>query len=296
MESTILKPFLIQRGSFKGIKEENILGLDSLISYDYMGSLEFEWGALPTSLKRMTSSWNEYVCEKVEEINDANGTPLYLICKKSQKEDIVKVIFELASQSNYNDTKNRLKEGAYLDSYIRCDSLYERPNFWWDVTSNDCLFNSVGRLGTGNDWMICFGKNHARKLLIAINKVCEKHSTDKNEKIFEGISEAIEPEILYSDIKCTKFFFSLIEHNYKKNVLCIFYPDGTKISINTRGIVELDDSDPDLIKIKVESKSGKQRFIEIKMTLSSKRSIICGILKDYPQINKIKNGSFKQKI
>ena len=38
---TIQTPYLIQRGTFKNIKEDEIQGLDSLISYDYMGSSEF---------------------------------------------------------------------------------------------------------------------------------------------------------------------------------------------------------------------------------------------------------------
>lgn len=36
---------LVQRGKFNKIDMNDIVGIDSLIDFDYMGSSEFEWGA-----------------------------------------------------------------------------------------------------------------------------------------------------------------------------------------------------------------------------------------------------------
>jgi len=39
----IRKPYLVQRAKFTNIKNEEIVGIDSLLDFDYMGSSEFEW-------------------------------------------------------------------------------------------------------------------------------------------------------------------------------------------------------------------------------------------------------------
>ena len=49
---------LVQSGHFKKdideLNKKEINGLDDIVSLEYMGSAEFEWGALPRSLRRMT--------------------------------------------------------------------------------------------------------------------------------------------------------------------------------------------------------------------------------------------------
>ena len=50
--------YLVQRGTFRDkIDISKITGIDSIISWDYMGSSEFEFGALPTSLKRIVFNY-----------------------------------------------------------------------------------------------------------------------------------------------------------------------------------------------------------------------------------------------
>ena len=52
-------PYLIQRGKFESrdFKE----GIDSILKFDYMGSSEFEWGALPKSLQAIRDKKEDYV-------------------------------------------------------------------------------------------------------------------------------------------------------------------------------------------------------------------------------------------
>ena len=50
--------YLIQRGKFK--KSDHKKGIDSILKFDYMRSSEFEWGALPESLKRIRSNIKKY--------------------------------------------------------------------------------------------------------------------------------------------------------------------------------------------------------------------------------------------
>jgi hypothetical protein len=47
-----MKTHLIQRGKFAKIESKK--GIDSILSFDYMGSSESEWGALPKSLSEIT--------------------------------------------------------------------------------------------------------------------------------------------------------------------------------------------------------------------------------------------------
>ena len=42
----IRKPYLVQRAKFTNVKNEEIIGIDSLLDFDYMGSSEFEWGSI----------------------------------------------------------------------------------------------------------------------------------------------------------------------------------------------------------------------------------------------------------
>jgi hypothetical protein len=54
---TLRKPYLIQRANIvKPLSPKNQAGkvtLSKSVSFDYMGSSEFEFGALPKSLKRL---------------------------------------------------------------------------------------------------------------------------------------------------------------------------------------------------------------------------------------------------
>lgn len=47
------KPYLVQRILKKDYSAPGKKGVDALFSFDYMGSAEFEFGALPQALKRM---------------------------------------------------------------------------------------------------------------------------------------------------------------------------------------------------------------------------------------------------
>src|ERR1035437_10162068 len=52
----------IQRGKFEIDPDKQ--GIDALVHFDYMGSSEFEWGALPKSLKRIRDTIQKYYGKK----------------------------------------------------------------------------------------------------------------------------------------------------------------------------------------------------------------------------------------
>lgn len=148
-----MKSWLIQRGCFKNIKKKDIVGIDSLVSFDYMGSAEFEFGALPESLKEICKNLSDY--KKFPTPYKKGEETLYIICTDivSAKENLDEVI-----------SGKQLKERSYLDVLFgNADSVFApkdiRNDFWWDL---------------GNHWMCVIGKEKAKKTMIALEKVKEK--------------------------------------------------------------------------------------------------------------------------
>jgi len=104
-----METWLIQRGNFENREHKN--GIDSILNFDYMGSSEFEWGALPKSLGNIRSELNEYTYLDVP----MQDKVITVFCKDSQKSDIKTYLTELA------ENKMRLKEFSAFDSYIKND-------------------------------------------------------------------------------------------------------------------------------------------------------------------------------
>ena len=128
-------PYLIQRGSFKPY--EGYPRISDAIRLDYMGSAEFEFGALPESLCALEATKNTLTIITVSEIN---------IPKKGSSKTIpLKVLSPWPEGSaewqqykkyllNMRDGKVRLKENSgfaeeTLNRYNRCD-------FWWDIENH----------------------------------------------------------------------------------------------------------------------------------------------------------------
>lgn len=128
------KPYLIQRATFQD--REGKKGIDAIISLDYMGSAEFEWGALPESLGRIRKNIEEYHYHKVE----INNKSIMVFTKENIKE-VTEILEEL------RDNKLHLKEFSDFNTYVN-PSNYDkewqskRPHstdFWWDI-DNDIMF------------------------------------------------------------------------------------------------------------------------------------------------------------
>jgi hypothetical protein len=139
--------YLIQRGHFK--KDVNVdenTGLDSIISLDYMGAAEYEFGSLPQSLKRIVHNDRTCCLKNVIKILDEEFV-LYLDKNSSLNiMDIVKVLESLAK----GEPKYSVKMGCHLRNYFLGETTvqikkgckrkteivnnYGFCNFWWDIT------------------------------------------------------------------------------------------------------------------------------------------------------------------
>jgi hypothetical protein len=123
-----METWLIQRGKFKN--RENKSGIDSILSFDYMDSAEFEWGALSRSLGNIKKELINYTYLDIP----LKDKVITVFCKNTQKSDIKTYLSELA------ENKMRLKEFSAFDSYVNSDGYFEHKfDFWWDI-ENDLMF------------------------------------------------------------------------------------------------------------------------------------------------------------
>jgi len=123
-------PYLIQRARFADYPNEE--GIDKILQFDYMGSSEFEWGALPKALRSARENKDEYIQFEFT-FENFEDKPIMILCKESDKEELPKILSKLA------DREIRLKEYCDLDAYLKGDKNYRTSDFWWDI-ENDYFF------------------------------------------------------------------------------------------------------------------------------------------------------------
>lgn len=122
-----MKPYLIQRAKFNYDPHGN--GIDSILDFDYMGSAEFEFGALPQSLKRIRNKISDY--RQYEFI--LNGKKVNVFCDSKNYTEIYNMIKGLA------DNKYHLKEYCDFRHFIYFALHMLKSDFWWDI-ENDYMF------------------------------------------------------------------------------------------------------------------------------------------------------------
>lgn len=156
------KFYLIQRGSFnKDFKSatEFFGGRSShLINGDYMGSAEFEWGAIPKAYRRIMYNFNKYSLH-ITDLVTVRGVPFCLFCNDMYYEEILNEIKE------FIEKPYRLKEHSNLDAHFSevkhsHDFNYWKyklkTNFWWciDIATEQHLFG---------DWIAFIGATDRQK-------------------------------------------------------------------------------------------------------------------------------------
>jgi hypothetical protein len=140
-----LTPYLIQRGTINTPFVEDRLSRS--VSLDYMGSAEFEFGALPESLQALRAEADCISVTVEPRITGDNGASLRVlhVFGPEEYEEYVGYLLKLREGSL------QTKEHTYFDlphlkskhfTILRCD-------FWWDV---------------GNHVMWSFNKNFMKRL------------------------------------------------------------------------------------------------------------------------------------
>lgn len=179
---SISAPYAIQRMSFKNNSVENA-SFDDVLSMDYMGSAEFEYGALPKSLKALTKKADALVVSVDSNVTNYEDCPLFII--GNNNEDVSNY---LAFIPSLIDDTIALKESSYFkyqfsDSSVEKKMLngkktgaknkkgpapdhnhyYRRVNAWWDI-ENNIIF--------------CFGEKQASLIVSAIKGTRDKKKVE----------------------------------------------------------------------------------------------------------------------
>jgi hypothetical protein len=145
-----MEPYLIQRGRFK--VDGKPTGYDALVQNDYMGSSEFEFGALSASLKAITSSLDQYTINATD-LKQADGRGLFIICLNDVKDQVTEILVKLSKDERKSFF---LEEPTYLKNALNQTKWNGRlssaagTELWWDI---------------GNHWIACLGKDKAELLL-----------------------------------------------------------------------------------------------------------------------------------
>ena len=118
-------PYCVQRATFTDRPDKT--GVDKILCFDYMGSSEFEFSALGTSLKEIRPALSEYDFFPLE----LNGKPLTVFCPTKDKDAVFEAVRGLAER------RFRLKEYCDLMGYINPEQgplpMKRRNDHWWDI-------------------------------------------------------------------------------------------------------------------------------------------------------------------
>lgn len=133
--SNVIRPYLVQRAIVKE-PSAGVKGLDAILQFDYMGSAEFEFGALPASLTKIRENNSEYELFSLR-VHGLKDRIVSVYCKVSDREGVIDAINKLA------DNEFHLKEYSGFDRWFKGNKSTWQSNFWWDI-DNDFMFWSTG--------------------------------------------------------------------------------------------------------------------------------------------------------
>lgn len=132
----IRTPYLIQRATIRTPLAAGTARLSEAAAMDYMGSAEFEWGALPQSLRTLQLDQKLLQIVKVPEIMEGEQQ-LRVLHAFDDPEDFAKYKEYLLRLRGVGESV-RLKEHTEFDLTLK--SSWYKANFWWDV-DNHVMFS-----------------------------------------------------------------------------------------------------------------------------------------------------------
>ena len=159
-------PYLIQRLNFRKNSPSNG-SFDDIIGCQYMGSAEFEFGALPKSLKKLTKNFGSLKINTFEDLHDHKDKPLCIVAEVEKAELYFSdYINDLALDNTMLKEQSRFKDNVFGEDW-RGKPVNENDwtyvDAWWDV-ENDIIFT--------------FGKMNGEKVLTAIRNTRDKKRSE----------------------------------------------------------------------------------------------------------------------
>jgi hypothetical protein len=126
-------PYLIQRAEIiKPLVDPNER-ISNAVKFEYMGSAEFEFGALPESLRAIHALGDKWNRRTVNEIKEGEASlRVYSAFNDEEFEEYKQLLLGL------RDPKSRVytKESTYFEEGRKETSKYVRTDFWWDLDNH----------------------------------------------------------------------------------------------------------------------------------------------------------------
>lgn len=140
-----MKFYLIQRGQFN-CDGECLTGRNGVVDLDYMGSVEFELGAIPKSFRRIMHDFDKYIYTPTG-IYTKENNELVLFSNQASTDEVLEGLVSFINNPYH------LKEYSELEKIPNSsieDTGSKRliTNFWWCIEFN-------------KDWMAFLNSNRA---------------------------------------------------------------------------------------------------------------------------------------
>ncbi len=138
----------------KGLVDEIGEIFEHIMDFDYMGSSEFEWGALPNSLEYAIkyAKDKDYIACEIDVISaKGNIKPIFYICHKIMEDQVVAWIRKAAKEEQPRCKEEVRLQGALDGRYdldLRSSALcgwYDLDNRFWFFTDRN-MFLDVKKL------------------------------------------------------------------------------------------------------------------------------------------------------
>lgn len=123
-------PYLIQRGMIR--KNDKISRLSDMVDFDYMGSSEFEFGALPRSLRALQANVDSISSTVEGRITGDNGESLRVLHTFSPED--YEVYF--GHLTKLREGKLRTKESTRFSVEDKKWFSSQKCDFWWDIENH----------------------------------------------------------------------------------------------------------------------------------------------------------------
>ena len=112
-----------------GLSEEALSLLAPLMSFDYMGAAEYEWGAVPKALQKMARA--ELVSSAT--INVKGQPPIYLVSAAAHKEEAQARVTQWATGGGDDGLRDPTRLRATLRAMEAGEDVTRRPIGWLEL-------------------------------------------------------------------------------------------------------------------------------------------------------------------
>lgn len=128
----------------KGLSDEVGEVFQEIMSFEYMGSSEFEWGALPKSLEFaiIHANDNDYISAEIDIVGyKGNSKSVYYICHKDIEENVC-MWLKKAGKGEHPRTQEAVRLNYVLNGdEIRTCGWYDFDNKFWFFTDRNMFLN-----------------------------------------------------------------------------------------------------------------------------------------------------------